>query len=75
MRPVEPATPVLVSNPELGLRNQAGILASISPLGFYEIELDFGERGVYKALLPIAGTVLLARDQVPRLQSIPNIER
>lgn len=72
---MESATAVSVTCPDIGLKNHPGALVAISPQGYYEIDLDFAERGVYKALLPIAGTVLLAREPNPRVQTLAGIER
>jgi hypothetical protein len=51
---------VLVHNPILGLKGGKATLVRISPEGFYELNVPFGERR-HRALLPVQGTVIIHR--------------
>ena len=52
---------VLIHNEILGLKGGKGDLIRISSEGFYELNLEFGER-VHRVLLPIPTTVLINRE-------------
>ena len=52
-----PAT-VLIHNQTLGLKGSPGNLLSISPHGYYEVNLSFGEK-VHRVLFPVASTVVI----------------
>ncbi len=64
---------VLVHNQLMGLKGNAGRLLGISEQGYYEINLTFGSN-VHRVLLPIAGTVLIAREAEPPLVEGVEIE-
>ena len=51
---------VMVHNPILGLKGGKATLMRIAPEGYYELNLNFGERQ-HRSLLPIAGTVIIQR--------------
>jgi hypothetical protein len=53
---------VLIHNPILGLKGASGVLLEIRQEGYFEANCQFGEK-VHRVLLPIDGTVLIARDQ------------
>lgn len=53
-------TEVMVHSPLLGLKGGRATLVRISPHGYYELVLAFGERN-HRAMLPVAGTVLIQR--------------
>lgn len=55
-------TEVLIHNETLGVKGGRGVLLQISPDGYYEVNLMYGER-VHRTLLPIHGTVLTSRAQ------------
>ncbi len=50
---------VLIHDSVLGMKGSPGTLLQVSPHGFYEANVRFGER-VHRVLLPIAGTALIA---------------
>lgn len=51
---------VMVHNEQLGLKGASGVLLQISPEGYYELNVRFGER-VHRVLLPIASTRITAQ--------------
>lgn len=51
---------VLIHNALLGLKGSKGTLVMVSPHGFYEVKLKFGEN-LHKVLLPIGETVIIFR--------------
>ena len=63
---MEPGTPIRVFCPTLGLQNRPALYVATSPHGYYEVELEL-EKGLFRARLPIAGTVLMARDATPEV--------
>lgn len=52
---------VLIHNAILGLKGSQGTLLQVSPHGYYEANVRFGER-LHRVLLPIAATAVIARD-------------
>jgi hypothetical protein len=50
---------VLIHNPALGMKGSPGTLLRVSPDGYYEANVRFGDR-VHRVLLPIADTALIA---------------
>jgi hypothetical protein len=52
---------VLIHSPALGMKGSPGTLLQISPHGYYEANVRFGER-VHRVLLPIADTALIAAE-------------
>jgi hypothetical protein len=65
---------VLIHNRQLGLKGGSGTLLNISDLGFFEVNLVFGEN-VHRVLLPIAETVLISRAAEERPGESLEIER
>ncbi|MDX1998332.1 MAG: hypothetical protein SF066_11485 [Thermoanaerobaculia bacterium] len=53
---------VLIHNELLAMKGGRGTLLAVSPHGFYEVNLRFGER-LHRVLLPISGTIVIS--QVP----------
>jgi len=49
---------VLVHNETVGMKGSRGTLLQVSPHGYYEVNVHFGER-LHRVLLPIARTVLI----------------
>jgi hypothetical protein len=49
---------VLVHNEILGMKGNRGTLLQVSPHGYYELNVPFGER-LHRVLLPIAATALI----------------
>ena len=61
---------VLIHNEVLGIKGSRGELLSISPHGYYEINLEFGEK-IHRVLLPIDDTVVIRREpEVPAAERI-----
>ena len=56
---METPTEVLVHCDLMGLKGTRGRLLQTSPHGFYEVNLQYGER-LHRTLLPVARTVLIA---------------
>lgn len=50
---------VLIHSPALGMKGSPGTLLQVSPHGYYEANVRFGDR-VHRVLLPIADTALIA---------------
>lgn len=71
---METPNPVLVHNADLGLKGTQGELLRISQKGYYELNLKFGENG-HRVLLPIAATVIIAREPEIDFDSDLEIER
>jgi uncharacterized glyoxalase superfamily protein PhnB len=66
-------TAVRVYNEALGVKGAKGRLLHVKEEGYYEGTLEVKER-LYHALLPIGGTVILAADPIPEMETI-DIER
>jgi hypothetical protein len=49
---------VLIHNETVGLKGSRGTLLQVSPLGYYEANVQFGDR-LHRVLLPIARTALI----------------
>ncbi len=52
---------VLIHNEVLGIKGTRGDLLNISPQGYYEVNLKFGEK-IHRVLLPIALTVIIGHE-------------
>lgn len=65
---------VLIHNEVLGVKGSRGELLNISPHGYYEVNLKFGEK-THRVLLPIDGTVVIGHEpEVPAAERI-EVER
>ncbi len=65
---------VLVHNEILGIKGSRGDLLNISPHGYYEVNLKFGDN-THRVLLPIANTVIIGQEaEVPAAERI-EVER
>ncbi|MCP4202821.1 MAG: hypothetical protein GY769_12915 [bacterium] len=65
---------VLIHNEILGIKGSRGDLLNISPHGYYEVNLKFGEN-THRVLLPIANTVIIGQEaEVPAAERI-EVER
>lgn len=62
---------VLIHNELLGIKGSPGDLLNISPHGFYEVNLRFGEK-VHRVLLPVSSTVVIGRE--PEVAEAERIE-
>jgi len=51
---------VLIHNELVGMKGSKGVLLTISPHGYYEANVEFGER-LHRVLLPIGDTVLISQ--------------
>lgn len=49
---------VLIHNETVGMKGSKGTLLTISPQGYYEANVKFGDR-LHRVLLPIARTVVI----------------
>jgi hypothetical protein len=52
---------VMVHSPAFGLKGNRATLIRVSPDGFYEVNLAFGER-THRTLLPVAGTMVIQQE-------------
>jgi hypothetical protein len=71
---MELGTEVLIHNQQLGLKGAAGTLLQIGSDGFYEVKCSFGD-SVHRVLLPIQGTIIIAREPELKDAAGPEIER
>lgn len=68
---MELPTTVLIHNEVLGLKGSRGDLLNISPHGFYEVNLKFGDK-THRVLLPISLTVVIGQE--PEVAAAERIE-
>ncbi|HEX2253907.1 MAG TPA: hypothetical protein VHQ65_11625 [Thermoanaerobaculia bacterium] len=52
---------VMVHNELVGMKGSRGVLLQIAADGYYELNVQFGER-LHRVLLPIPATVLICRE-------------
>jgi len=52
---------VLIHNEIVGMKGTKGRLLTISPQGYYEVNVKFGER-LHRVLLPVDRTVLISQE-------------
>ena len=64
---------VMVHNELVGMKGNPGSLLAVSDHGFYELNCSFGDK-VHRILLPIASTVLIAREPESQFEDL-EIER
>lgn len=62
---------VLIHNQLLGMKGSRGKLLSISPEGYFEANVSFGDK-LHRVLLPIASTAVIARE--PEEPEAPGLE-
>ncbi len=65
---------VMIHNQLLGLKGSVGSLVQVHEAGYYEINLKFGAN-LHRVLLPIAGTVIIAKEEEPELGPAIEVER
>ena len=65
---------VQLHNELVSLKGGKGTLVAVSPHGFYEVKLRFGEN-VHRVLLPIQNTVVIFREPEPQFEPGVEIER
>ena len=67
---------VLVHNDILGIKGGKGTLVAISPHGFYELNLRFGQaKATHRVLMPIETTVIISREPEEEFLVDVEIER
>ena len=71
---MELPTAILIHNALLGVKGARGTLLAISPQGYYEVNMKFGER-MHRVLLPIETTVLISQDAEETGEAALEIER
>ncbi len=71
---METPAPVLVHSAALNLKGTSAELIRIAEDGYYELNLSFGEN-LHRVLLPIAETVIIARDAEISFAADGEIER
>ena len=65
---------VQVHNELVGLKGGKATLVAVSPHGFYEVNLTFGEN-IHRVLLPVQATVVIFREPEPQFEPGIEIER
>lgn len=71
---MELPTEILIHNALLGVKGSRGSLLSISPHGYYEVNMKFGER-LHRVLLPIETTVLISQEAEEAAETRLDLER
>ena len=71
---MELPTGILIHNALLGVKGSRGTLLAISPHGYYEVNMTFGDN-LHRVLLPIESTVLISRESEETGESRLEIER
>lgn len=71
---METPAEVLIHNDLLGMKGGRGRLLSVSPHGFYEVNLAFGDK-VHRTLLPVERTVVIAIDSETNPDLAHDVER
>ncbi len=56
---------VLIHNELVGMKGTRGTLLQVSPLGFYEANVRFGEL-THRVLLPVGATVVISQEPEER---------
>ncbi len=70
---METGTAIRVYNDALGVKGAKGRLLLVKPEGYFEVALEVKER-MYRAYLPVAGTVILAAEPNPESETM-DVER
>jgi hypothetical protein len=65
---------VLIHNETLAVKGAEGVLVTINPAGYYEINLYFGERA-HRTFFPIQQTVVIAQEPEEEVVGSTEIER
>lgn len=65
---------VLIHNELLGLKGSRGYLVRVSPEGYYEANISFGEN-THRVLLPIGGTIVISREPETQIHADFEVER
>jgi len=72
--PMEVPSEVLVHSELLGLKGTRGRLLQISPNGYFEINLKFGDK-THRVLLPVERTVVIAEEPEEVAAKASDVER
>jgi hypothetical protein len=65
----------LIHNELVGMKGTKAALLQVSPHGYYEANVRFGE-GTHRVLLPIAGTVVITQEPEERAApAVLDVER
>jgi len=59
---------VLIHNEIVGMKGTKGRLLTISPQGYYEVNVKFGER-LHRVLMPVDRTVLISQEAEETLEA------
>ncbi len=65
---------VQLHNELVGLKGKKATLVAVSPHGYYEVNLSFGEN-IHRVLLPVVNTVVIFREPEAQYESGIDIER
>lgn len=65
---------VLVHNELLGIKGSLGTLMNISELGYFEVNLKFGDKA-HRVLMPIQSTVVIAQEADEPAEETIEVER
>lgn len=71
---MEQPTDILIHNALLGVKGARGTLLAISPHGYYEVNMKFGDR-LHRVLLPIETTVVIAQEAEEEAAAQLQVER
>jgi hypothetical protein len=71
---METPTEVMVHCELMGLKGTRGRLLGVSPQGFYEVNLQFGDK-VHRTLLPVGHTVVIAAEAEENPGLVTDVER
>ena len=65
---------VQLYNELASLKGNVGSLVAVSPHGFYEVNLKYGNN-IHRVLLPVESTVVIFREPEPQFEAGVEIER
>ena len=65
---------VQLHNELVGLKGGKATLVAVSPHGYYEVNLTFGE-SIHRVFLPVQATVVIFREPEPQFEPGIEIER
>ena len=52
---------VMIRNEQMGMKGTKGTLLAVSPDGYYEVNVRFGDN-LHRVMLPVEHTVLISQD-------------
>lgn len=65
---------VQLYNELAGFKGNVGSLVSVSPDGYYEVNVKYGQN-IHRVVLPVVGTVIIFRTPEPQFEPGIEIER